>query len=74
MVAKKNQNVKVEILISDKSNISKLDIHKFNKEYPTLELAKTDKFHDRFILIDSKEIYHCRCITKRFREEMFCNK
>ena len=67
MLAKKNENVKVVILTSDKSNISKLDIQKFNKQYGILEVAKTDKFHDRFILIDNKELYHCRCIFKRFR-------
>jgi len=67
MLSKKNENVKVVILTSDKSNISKLDIQKFNKQYPILEIAKTDKFHDRFIVIDNKELYHCRCISKRFR-------
>ena len=48
MLTKKNKDVEVVILTSDKSNISKLDIQKFNKEYPVLKIAKTDKFHDRF--------------------------
>lgn len=73
MLAKKNKNVEAVILTSEKSNISKLDIQKFNKEYSSLKLAKTNKFHDRFIAIDNKELYHCRCLTKRFRQEMFCN-
>lgn len=73
MLAKKNKNVEVVILTSEKSNISKLDIQKFNKEYSSLKLAKTNKFHDRFIAIDNKELYHCRCLTKRLRQEMFCN-
>lgn len=63
MLSKKNENIKVVILTSDKSNISKLDIQKFNKQYLILEVAKTNKFHDRFILIDNKELYHCRCFT-----------
>ena len=29
-----------------------------NKEYPILKLAKTNKFHDRFVVIDNKEMYH----------------
>ncbi len=58
MLAKKNKNVEVVILTSEKSNISKLDMQKFNKEYPTLKLAKTNKFHDRFMIIDNKELYH----------------
>ena len=63
MLTKKNKNVEVVILTSDKSNIQKIDIQKFNKEYPILKVAKTNKFHDRFIVIDNKELYHCRCIT-----------
>lgn len=73
MLAKKNKNVEAVILTSKKSNISKLDIEKFNKEYSSLKLAKTNKFHDRFMIIDNKELYHCRCLTKRLRQEMFCN-
>ena len=73
MLAKKNKDVEAVILTSEKSNISKLDIQKFNKEYFSLKVAKTDKFHDRFIVIDNKELYHCRCIIKRFRKEVFCN-
>ena len=73
MLAKKNKNVEAVILTSEKNNISKLDIQKFNKEYFSLKVAKTDKFHDRFIVIDNKELYHCRCLTKRFRKEVFCN-
>ena len=58
MLAKKKDGVEVVILTSDKSNIETLDIKKFNKEYPILKVAKTNKFHDRFIVIDSKEMYH----------------
>ena len=58
MLAKKNKNVEVVILTSNKSNIENLDIQKFNKEYPILKVAKTNKFHDRFIVIDNKEMYH----------------
>lgn len=67
MLSKKNKNVEVVILTSQNSNISKLDINKFNKQYPSLKIAYTNKFHDRFIVIDNKELYHIRCIIKRFR-------
>ncbi len=63
MLSKKNKDVEVIILTSSKSNLRKLDIQKFNKQYPTLKLAYTNKFHDRFIVIDNKELYHCRCIN-----------
>ena len=67
ILTKKKENVEVVILTSEKSNILNLDIQKFNKEYPILKLVKTNKFHDRFIVIDNKELYHVRSFYKRFR-------
>lgn len=73
MLTKKKNNVEAIILTSNKNNIENLDIQKFNKEYPVLKIAKTNKFHDRFIVIDNKEMYHCRCFNKGFRQKMFWN-
>ena len=66
MLAKKKNNVEVVILTSDKSNIKK-----FNKEYPILKVAKTNKFHDRFIIIDSKEMYHLGASIKDLGKKCF---
>ena len=71
MLAKKNNNVEVTILTSNKSNIETLDIKKFNKEYPTLKVAKTNKFHDRFIIIDKKEMYHIGASIKDLGKKCF---
>jgi len=80
MLTKKNKNVEAIILTSKNVGaddsvcpISKLDIQKFNNEYPTLKIAITNKFHDRFIILDGKELYHLRCLYKRFGQKMFCN-
>ena len=67
MLSKKNKDVEVVILTSQNSNIRKLDIQKFNKQYPVLKLAYTNKFHDRFIIIDNKELYHVGGFFERFR-------
>lgn len=56
---------------SDKSNIQNLDIKKFNKEYPILKVKKTSKFHDRFIVIDDKEIYHLGASIKDLGKKCF---
>ena len=71
MLTKKNKNVEVVILTSDKSNIEKNDIQKFNQEYPILKVAKTDKFHDRFIVIDNKELYHIGASIKDLGKKCF---
>ena len=71
MLTKKNKNVEVVILNSDKSNIEKIDIQKFNKEYPILKIAKTNKFHDRFIIIDNREMYHLGASIKDLGKKCF---
>ena len=71
MLTKKKNNVEVVILTSDKSNIDNLDIKKFNKEYPILKVAKTNKFHDRFIVIDNKEMYHLGASIKDLGKRCF---
>ena len=71
MLAKKNKNVEVVILTSEKSNIQKIDIQKFNKEYPILKIAKTNKFHDRFIVIYNKEMYHLGASIKNLGKKCF---
>lgn len=71
MLVKKNKNVEAVILTSGKSNISKLDIQKFNKEYPILKITKSNKYHDRFIIIDNKILYHCGASLKDLGKKCF---
>ncbi len=71
ILAKKNKEVKVVILTSQNGNISRLDINKFNKQYPTLKVAYTKKFHDRFIVIDNKNLYHCGASLKDLGKKCF---
>ncbi len=71
MLAKKKSHTEVVILTSDKSNIENLDVKKFNKEYPVLKVAKTNKFHDRFIILDNKEMYHLGALIKDLGKKCF---
>jgi len=71
MLAKKKSHTEVVILTSNNSNIQNIDIQKFNKEYPTLKVAKTNKFHDRFIVIDNKEMYHLGASIKDLGKKCF---
>ena len=71
MLAKKKSNIEVVILTSAKSNIQNIDIQKFNKEYPILKVARTNKFHDRFIIIDNKEMYHLGASIKDLGKKCF---
>ena len=71
MLTKKNKSVEVIIITSNKSNIENIDIKKFNKEYPILKVVKSNKFHDRFIIIDNKELYHCGASIKDLGKKCF---
>ena len=71
MLSKKNKDVEVVILTSQNCKLTKLDIQKFNKQYPILKVAKTNKFHDRFIVIDNEELYHIGASLKDLGKKCF---
>ena len=71
MLTKKKNNVEAVILTSNKSNIQNMDIQKFNKEYPILKFSRTNRFHDRFIVIDNKEMYHLGASIKDLGKKCF---
>ena len=51
-------NIPVTIVLSTKSRLTELDINKYNQEYNNLTLIYNDSFHDRFIILDKKILYH----------------
>ena len=59
------------IYTGSKTKLSKLDIQKFNEQYPTLELLFTDKVHDRFLIIDNKTLYHIGASLKDLGKKCF---
>ena len=71
MLSKKNNNVHVNILTTQNCNLNKLDIKKFNLQYPSLKITYTNRFHDRFILLDNKELYHCGASLKDLGKKCF---
>ena len=58
ILASKRCGVKVTLATVEKTPITDTAIAKFNKQNPTLEVKHTGKFHDRFLVIDDKELYH----------------
>ena len=42
---------------SPRLKVTEADVAKFNSQYPRLSLRFSENFHDRFIVIDNKEIY-----------------
>ena len=72
MLIKKKEKVEVVIITSTNNNkIQNIDIKKFNIQYPTLKFARKDFFHDRFIIIDNQELYHCGASIKDLGKKCF---
>ena len=65
LFAKKRKGVKATIITSehyDKKHvphrkISDADVKTFNAQYPKLAVSYNETFHDRFLIIDDKELY-----------------
>ncbi len=67
----KNTGVDVIIYTQPKTPVKKLDIDKFNAQYPTLAIKHTNTMHDRFLIIDNTEIYHIGASLKDLGKKCF---
>lgn len=54
----KNTGVSLTIYHSSKAKLSNQDIIDFNAQYGLCTAFVIDKFHDRFLVIDDKDLYH----------------
>ena len=70
-LTKKQKDVKVTIYTHPKTEISALDIQKFNEQYPPVTLKYTENIHDRFLIIDSKMLYHIGASLKDLAKKCF---
>ena len=58
MLAKKRRGVAVEVVTSPRGNrLAASDVAKFNAQYPTLSVRTSGASHDRFFILDEKELY-----------------
>jgi hypothetical protein len=79
LFAKKRKGVKVTIVTSEhfdrkhvpNRKISEADIKAFNAQYPKLAVRYTEAFHDRFLIIDDRELYLIGASLKDFGRKCF---
>lgn len=67
----KQKNVVVKIFTHPKAELQQIDVDQFNKQYPTLHVDYTQKMHDRFMIIDNKELYHIGASLKDLGKACF---
>ena len=70
MLVYKNESVDV-LLVTSSHYLTNLDIEKFNRQYPNLAIKYSNIFHDRFIIIDNTELYHCGASLKDLGKKCF---
>jgi len=71
ILSKKNNKVNVEIYTKSNTKLNANDINKFNLQYPKLEVKYTEVFHDRFLILDKKYIYHIGASIKDVGKKCF---
>ena len=70
-LSKKNQGVKVLLLTKTISKQILLDVQKANAQFGDFELQTFTQSHDRFIILDQKEVYHLGASLKDLGRKWF---
>ncbi len=64
------KEIKINIKVVTK-NIDEISYKKYNEQYENIEIINNDKFHDRFIIIDKKILYHSGASFKDIGKKCF---
>jgi len=71
LLSKKNPRTEATIYTSHISRQLKLDIERYNTQYPAIKVAKFKKSHDRFLIIDNEAVYHVGASLKDLGKKWF---
>ena len=71
----KNKDVSLEIITSQRANLSEVDIEIFTIKYGEFNIRVDNRFHDRYLIIDNELFYHIggsvNCFGKRVSQITF---
>lgn len=71
LLSKREAKVKATIYTKNITKQLELDLQKHNAQYQNIELKKFDSSHDRFLIIDGKEVYHIGASLKDLGKKWF---
>lgn len=71
MLSKRRTDVAATIYTQRIMPQMQLDLEKHNSQYPPVEVKTYRDCHDRFLLIDSQEVYHIGASMKDLGKKMF---
>lgn len=70
-LGKRAENVVATIYTKSISKTLKLDLEKHNSQYPPIQIQELRDSHDRFVIIDHKELYHIGASLKDLGKKWF---
>lgn len=71
LFTKRDVNVAIKIYTKTISKQLQLDLQKHNAQYPKIDIEKFDLSHDRFLIVDEKEVYHFGASLKDLGKKWF---
>ena len=71
LLSKRNTGVKAIIYSDHLSRNQIIDLQKLNAQYDTIEIKKLKHNHDRFLIINQKEMYHFGASLKDLGKKIF---
>ncbi len=70
-LSKRSENVDAIIYTKSISRVLQLDLERHNGQYPPIQIRELRESHDRFIIIDRKELYHIGASLKDLGKRWF---
>lgn len=71
LLGKRSDNVTATIYTKSVSNQLRLDVQRYNSQYPRIEVELFSDTHDRFMIIDDTELYHIGASLKDLGKKWF---
>ncbi len=71
LLAKRSKNVSATIYTKGISKQLQLDLQKHNSQYPEIRVIEFTEAHDRFLILDEKELYHLGASLKDLGKKWF---
>ena len=71
LLGKRKDNVTATILTKNISKQLRLDLQRYNSQYPPIEIKTFSDAHDRFLIIDDTELYHIGASLKDLGKKWF---
>jgi hypothetical protein len=70
-LSKGSENVEAIIYTKTISRVLQLDLERHNSQYPPIQMRELRESHDRFLIIDRKELYHIGASLKDLGKKWF---